>query len=318
MRAVLRLAQGSVAELAELDTSGGGVELRRDGLLLVARGQHGLDEATHLVREAGKAGYPGEFEVLDGDEARRREPALSGRVAGAVHARAEAHLRPEKLLGALETTLRAAGVKFVAAEALGVEPASGARWRVATAQGGIEADRVVVAAGVWSRHLLAGLGLRVPLLAGVGHTITARGRGTPPAHPMKLVEPNVAVAPFQDGVRIAARFELGPAGDHRSVRSVRRALRATAPYLGGWSPGRARVTTAGMRPATPDSLPVIGPVPGADGVFAATGHGMLGLTLAPGTARELAPLVTRGQDSAALRPFAPGRFGRHRPGRRTA
>jgi D-amino-acid dehydrogenase len=59
-----------------------------------------------------------------------------------------------------------------------------------------------------------------------------------------------------------------------------------------------------MRPVTPDSLPVIGPVPGCDGVFAATGHGTLGLTLAPATAAALVPPVLHGAPAPALTPFA--------------
>ncbi|HEX2298065.1 MAG TPA: FAD-dependent oxidoreductase [Pseudonocardiaceae bacterium] len=65
---------------------------------------------------------------------------------------------------------------------------------------------------------------------------------------------------------------------------------------------------AGMRPVTPDSLPVIGAVPGCDGVFTATGHGTLGLTLAPATAAALAPQVLHGTQAPELAPFAVERF----------
>jgi len=64
---------------------------------------------------------------------------------------------------------------------------------------------------------------------------------------------------------------------------------------------------AGLRPATPDGLPLIGPLPGLDGVFLATGHGMLGVTLAPATAAALAPLVLTGRATPELAPFDPGR-----------
>jgi D-amino-acid dehydrogenase len=86
-------------------------------------------------------------------------------------------------------------------------------------------------------------------------------------------------------------------------------LRAAEPYLGGWRPGGdpAPATWAGLRPATADGLPLIGAVPGREGLYVAAGHTMLGVTLAPATAAALAPLVLRGETVPELAPFDPGR-----------
>ena len=89
-----------------------------------------------------------------------------------------------------------------------------------------------------------------------------------------------------------------------SGRSVRSADR----YLVGWRRALGERVWVGMRPLTPDGLPVIGAVPGADNVYLATGHGMLGVTLAPATAVALAELMVTGRRSAALSPFDPARF----------
>ncbi len=67
------------------------------------------------------------------------------------------------------------------------------------------------------------------------------------------------------------------------------------------------VTWAGLRPATADGLPSIGALPGHPGLFVASGHGMLGVTLAPATAALLAPLVLEGRMAPELEPFSPGR-----------
>ncbi|MEU6270293.1 FAD-dependent oxidoreductase [Saccharopolyspora shandongensis] len=94
-------------------------------------------------------------------------------------------------------------------------------------------------------------------------------------------------------------------------RNTAPTVRSTDPRrdAGTWS---ISTTTAarGSWPSTPDSLPIIGPVPGADGVFAASGHGMLGLTPAPATAQALAALITTGSAPVDLAPFEVGRFGR--------
>ncbi|WP_046469621.1 NAD(P)/FAD-dependent oxidoreductase [Allosalinactinospora lopnorensis] len=324
LRAVLSLANDSVDAFRKLSAAEEGMEMHHTGVLLTAREPRGLSEAVALLEEARAEGYSGDFEILDQEALVRREPALAPNVLGAVHARAEAHLQPETLRSALIDMVGSAGaLRYEGTAVQGVERADDGRWNVVTSQYAVTADRVVIAAGVWSTRLLDQLGVPVPLLSGTGHTVTAEGMSSPPRHALKLMEPNIAIAPFNDGVRIAGRFELGGPGDHTSRRSAGRLLRAAAPYLKRWDPSHVHAERAGMRPATPDSMPLIGRVPGAPGVFAATGHGMLGLTLAPGTASALAPLVVRGTESEVLRPFALDRFrrrdgtGRERPGERS-
>jgi D-amino-acid dehydrogenase len=63
-----------------------------------------------------------------------------------------------------------------------------------------------------------------------------------------------------------------------------------------------------MRPLTPDGLPLLGAVPGVDNLFVASGHAMLGITLAPVTGRVMGELLTGKPVSSSLGPFAPGRF----------
>jgi D-amino-acid dehydrogenase len=92
------------------------------------------------------------------------------------------------------------------------------------------------------------------------------------------------------------------------ARTLRRIRAGAGRYLRDWQPVEAGVAIAGMRPVTPDSLPVIGAVPGRDGVFAAAGHGTLGLTLAPATAAALVPQVLHGASAPELAPFAVERF----------
>ena len=69
-----------------------------------------------------------------------------------------------------------------------------------------------------------------------------------------------------------------------------------------------RFEWAGMRPTTPDDLPLIGTVPGFDHLYVATGHGMLGVTLAPATGAALAPLVLEDRTMPELEPFGLDRF----------
>jgi D-amino-acid dehydrogenase len=110
-------------------------------------------------------------------------------------------------------------------------------------------------------------------------------------------------------VRVAGVFELGAAQAEAPAGAGERLLAAARPYLAGWRPEAdgPLTTWAGLRPATADGLPLIGELPGHAGLFVATGHGMLGVTLAPATAALLTPLVLEGRAAPELEPFAPGR-----------
>jgi D-amino-acid dehydrogenase len=165
----------------------------------------------------------------------------------------------------------------------------------------------VIAAGLPTAPLLRRLGVRVPLIGARGYSVTLEGRGTPPRHALYLAEAKLGLSPFDGGVRIAGVFELGAKKDEPGVGE--RLLAAARPYLAGWRPDADAPVEAwaGLRPATPDGLPLIGALPGLDGVFLATGHGMLGVTLAPATAAALAPLVLEGRDAPELAPFDPAR-----------
>ncbi|MDI9978543.1 FAD-dependent oxidoreductase [Rhodococcus sp. IEGM 1307] len=115
-----------------------------------------------------------------------------------------------------------------------------------------------------------------------------------------------ALSPYHDAIRIAGAFEL-PARDERvPERRIRRLVDQVHPYLAGWAPDTnvdIRSGRAGLRPATPDSLPFIGPVPGHRGLYIAAGHGMLGVTVAPATAEGIADIVTSRHIPESMLPF---------------
>ena len=151
--------------------------------------------------------------------------------------------------------------------------------------------------------------MRVPLVGARGYSVTLAGRGDPPRHALYLAEAKLGLSPFAGGVRIAGVFELGARKAEAPPGAGERLVAAARPYLDGWRPDSDAPVQAwaGLRPATPDGLPLIGALPGVDGVYLATGHGMLGVTLAPATAALLAPLVLEGRAAPELAPFDPAR-----------
>jgi D-amino-acid dehydrogenase len=285
-------------------------EMHRSGLLLVARTSDGLTSYAAMFEEIGRFGYDGQIATLGPAEACELEPALDvGRITGGMHTLIDRYVRPESLTAGLAAYLRARGVELREGVSVTGIRAHGDRVRVLTDDGPLPADRAVVAAGPSSRPMLAALGVRVPLVGARGYSVTIPGGAVRPRHALYLAEAKVGLSSYEDAVRIAGVFELGHKSDALDPRRLRAMIAGCEPYFGDWRPSAERVEAewAGLRPMTADGLPLIGPAPTAPNVFLATGHGMLGVTLAPATAALLTPLVLEGVEAPELEPFRPDR-----------
>lgn len=124
---------------------------------------------------------------------------------------------------------------------------------------------------------------------------------------MYLSDHKVAVTPLDRGIRLAGTMEFGAENievDHRRAAGVAAAMRA---YFPNW-PVRAPRPWSGLRPMTPDGLPVIGHLPTRAPIYVAAGHAMLGITLGPITGQLLSRQILTGEPDPLLAPFAPDRF----------
>jgi D-amino-acid dehydrogenase len=313
--------RGGAAQLAALNEStlrlfdqlrdhGVAFEMHDTGLIFVSRTMRELATVRQLFSSLAELGYTGAVDEYGPAEVCEREPALNGDVVGAVHAHSERHVRPESLIRGLRDAAKRAGVRVIEHAEVQRMSRSRGQWTLATQTFEQVSERVVVAAGIWSRSLLRQLGLRLPLEGAKGYSITAAGIGLAPRHALYLTEAKVGFTPFDDAGRLSGTFELG-GHDSRLHRARLDAItKAAKLYLRDWRPQGAVVEWAGVRPLAPDGLPLIGAVSGHDGLFVATGHGMVGVTLSPGTAAALTPLVLEDRLVPALAGFRPDRFGR--------
>ena len=302
-RALLALNATTLDAYDRLEADGVRFEMHDEGLLLAALDERELEKEWKLCMWLARLGYRGDVELLDGSALRLREPAISNAVAGAIYVRNERHVRPESLTAGLALWLRQAGAEF--AEHTAVERIVPTRhgWSLqGSGPDPIEVDRVVVASGVWTRSVLRQFGTKIPLEGAKGYSVTFDARGPVPRHPVMLLEAKVGVSPFNDSLRIAGTLELAGENLKLDARRIGAIIHAARRYM-TCDFGSGGDEWAGLRPVLPDSLPVIGPVPDADGVFVATGHAMLGVTLAPATAEALAPLVLDDEIRPALAPF---------------
>jgi len=311
VRALLALNRRTLELLDEYRVAGVAFEMHAPGLVVAARTAHGIDSYRDVFRTLRKLGHEGgTVDELDRASLVALEPALdaNGVVAG-LHATVDRFVRPEELTAGIAERLRATGVEVrEGCELSGLSRRNGSIELQSSA--GVEhADRVVLAAGLPTARLLRAAGVRLPMVGARGYSVTLKGSGTRPRHALYLAEAKLGLSPFDDGLRIAGVFELGASSIDVPSGVGDRLVAAARPYLGSWHPDPREpvVPWAGLRPATPDGLPLIGALPGHDGVYLATGHGMLGVTLAPATAALLAPLVLDGRAAPELAPFDPAR-----------
>ena len=313
LRAILALNHQTIDLYKDLYDSGVEFEMHQSGLLIATLSEETLEEYVELLDDARVAGYAGEVELLGKEALLELEPALSDAVVGGVYAKDDLHVRPDTLVSGLASYLVARNVSILEnTEVHGLEHAGKGGWVVSTSREKLAADRVVVAAGMWSSEFLAKLGVRIPLEAGKGYSVTASGSGIKPRHAMKLAEPNVACSPFEDAVRISGIFELGGRDLSVNRRLLEGVLSSASVFLREWVVEEPRFEWAGLRPSTPDDLPLIGAIPNMEHLYVATGHGMLGVTLAPSTAVAMVPLVLEDRLPGVLEPFRVGRFSAHR------
>ncbi|MBV6273122.1 FAD-dependent oxidoreductase [Alcaligenaceae bacterium CGII-47] len=171
----------------------------------------------------------------------------------------------------------------------------------------LHASSLVLSTGAWSGQLTQQLGVRVPLQSWRGYHIMLPRGDLSLRRVVVDSDHHVAVSPMVDGLRVIGYLEfagLKAPADSRRSHSLLKSAQRLIPDISG------QITSAwmGHRPGTPDSLPVIGPLPGHPSVYCAFGHGQLGLTLGATTGQMIADLVAGRQGAIDPTPYRVNRF----------
>jgi D-amino-acid dehydrogenase len=181
--------------------------------------------------------------------------------------------------------------------------------RILTPNEEFEPTLVVLAAGAWSPQLGRGLRLNLPIQPARGYSLTMPATRTMPRSALLLGERKVAVTPMGAKLRFTGRLEIGEMSTEPDMRWIANIEKAVREYIRvDESDIVIEETWAGLRPTTPDGMPIIGFSPRHENLLLATGHAMLGLSLGPGTGQVVAELANGAQPGFDLRAFAPERF----------
>ena len=215
-------------------------------------------------------------------------------------------LDPGAYVAALAQEFKAMGGAVVQATVQDVEGAGDTTKTVRTDAGDIDCDAVVVASGAWSKPLMKKLGLNIPLETERGYHVVFKDATGGPRQPTMIAEGKFVATPMTAGLRCAGIVELGglEAGPSQAPFTLlRRKAKAAFPNLSF----STEETWMGHRPATTDSLPLIGEI-GSTGVYTAFGHQHIGLTCGPKTGRLVAGLIAGQPSNLDLKAYAPQRF----------
>ena len=171
----------------------------------------------------------------------------------------------------------------------------------------VDADGVVIAAGVWSKSLLEPLGLSMPLVAKRGYHTMVHNPTANLSHPVMSVSGTFVMTPLRMGLRIAGTAEFAAVDAPPNYRRAKVLLEKARKFLPGLE-GESYSEWMGQRPLLPDGKPAIGRVPGRDNILCAVGHGHYGITQGPTSARIIGDLASGLQPHVDLAPFAVDRF----------
>jgi D-amino-acid dehydrogenase len=283
--------------------------LVRRGLLALCKTEHALEEEGRAAEEARRLGVPAE--VLNAQDLAKLDPGAKMDAVGAIYFPKDCHLTPGRFMARMKKLVADAGVKILwETEVIGVKK-EGKRIRaVVTSKDEIAGDEFVLCGGSWSTEIGREMGLKLPMQAGKGYSLTLEN---PPALPTIcsiLVEARVAVTPMGNAARVGGTMEMAGLNEDINPTRVAGIVKAMARYypefagkcFEGVKPWR------GLRPVSPDGLPYLGRAGVYENLVVATGHAMMGLSLGPITGKIVGEVLANEKPSIDLQLLNPDRY----------
>ncbi|MGI8602899.1 MAG: NAD(P)/FAD-dependent oxidoreductase [Verrucomicrobiales bacterium] len=280
------------------------------GLLMLCKTAAALEEEARTAEMARTLDVPAE--VLDARQTATLDPNIVMDIAGSVYFPQDCHLDPTRFAKFMKAKAVNRGVEFIhAVEVSGCRIAGRRIEAVQTSAGDFSADEVVLCGGAWSSAFAKTAGIRLLMQAGKGYSLTLSEPRQRPEICSVFVEARVAVTPLPGGrLRFGGTVEIAGLEEKTSPRRVRGIVKSVPRYfpefrecdfdgVEAWS---------GLRPCSPDGLPYLGRFGDFTNFSCATGHGMLGLSLAPITGQFMADVLAGDVPSIGLEELRPDRY----------
>ena len=304
--AVLQSLAGESFELHRKLAAKAATGFQQTGFLCVYETARAFDVArAHLD---GQTGQDGPVTTITADRARELCPQLTGPIAGAILGRDDAFCDPGLFLRANEEVAAKYDARIrYGVEVLGLVRRGRRVMRLQTTAGELAVEQIVVAAGAWSR-IATELPPRATIQGGKGYHVEFSSGEVSLPLPVYFDERRIVATPFEQRLRVSGMLQLAGTSldvDRLRVATIERQARELLPSAAA---GPVRQVWRGLRPCTPDGLPIVGRAPSVDNAILATGHGMWGLQLAPVTGRIVADIVAGMPVDDRIAALSPTRF----------
>ncbi len=294
-------------------------DFEKKGILLVYKNKAEWED--HAKSNALLEPYGLEAKPVVGDDLFELEPALRTDLYGAWYHPVDSHMRPDRFLTELKNLLIGHGV-FVEEDCRldRFELDKGAVKALQTTTANFSADSYVLAAGAWTPQITHQLGLKIPIQPGKGYSLTM----DMPAHetsissadrprqcpriPSYFYERRVVATPWKSGFRLGGTMEFSGFNDIVHRERLENLKTAAREYLKTPPAETVQEEWIGLRPMTYDDLPIIDRAPDHKNLILATGHGMMGITMAPSTGRLVTELITGSDPHIDPEPYSIKRF----------
>ncbi|OIV43082.1 NAD(P)/FAD-dependent oxidoreductase [Flavobacterium johnsoniae] len=264
------------------------------GLLMLYKTEKTAAEMFHEAKEAEKAGL--KVNYLSAAEVAKVEKGTVTNVLGGIHYKSDAHLYPQKFLQFIKEELTKLKVE--------IHPLTTVQdflfdhhkiTKIVTDKGTFATDEVVLAAGSWSPSLAKKLGISVSILPGKGYSFTLKDKKHKPSIPSILCEGKVAVTPMNTDIRFGGTMEITHTADTKinknRLQGIVNSINDFYPEMEIAMP-EEKDTWFGFRPCTPSGMPIIMRSQKVVNLTFATGHAMMGLSLAPATGKLITEIVS--------------------------
>lgn len=283
--------------------------LVKKGLVMLCKTQQSLDHEGAFAKQSNDLGVPAE--VLDAKALAKLDPDVTMDVAGGVYFPKDCHLSPNRFMAGLKRQCEAMGVKLVWGNDVNGFTQHGLRvTEVSTASGKFTADEIILCGGSWSPVIGSELGLKLPMQAGKGYSLTMSKPRQLPQLCSIFTEARVAVTPMGDTLRFGGTMEIAGLNEDINPVRVQGIIKAVPKYFPKFTPDdfAGIQPWRGLRPCSPDGLPYLGRTAKFSNLTIATGHAMMGLSLGPITGRLVSEIVSGEKPSLDLTLLNPDRY----------
>ncbi len=294
-------------EISRLD--GMQFALQNKGIAVLCISDKGKRALGHEHELALKMGL--DSRLLEGARLQELDPGIEFRARTGWFVQEDSHLVPATFVRNLSDYLGRKGcVLRPNAEVAEITSSGNRITGIQVGSEMLEAREYILANGAWSPLAVRKLGVKLFLEAGKGYSATFRNPAVKPTRPYIFQERRVAVTPFPDSLRFAGTMEIAGINLGLNMPRIDAILDAIPLYFGNIErpPATSGELWAGLRPVTPDGMPYVGRFRQFPNLIAATGHAMLGISLAAVTGKLVSEIVGGDKPSHDLTLLNPNRF----------